>query len=51
MIGAVLALYFLTAACFGFAGLCTVCLREVPLITGTAAVIVTLAALGLAILH
>ncbi|MFB4424824.1 hypothetical protein C5F59_027560 [Streptomyces sp. QL37] len=44
-----LALYFLAATCFGFAGLCTVALREVPRITGTAALIVTLAALGLAI--
>ncbi|MEE1735954.1 hypothetical protein AB0L80_42890 [Streptomyces sp. NPDC052069] len=47
----VLGLWFLAAACFGFAGLCSVCLREVPTITGTVAVIVTLAALGLAILH
>lgn len=44
-------LFFLSAACFGAAGLCSVCLREVPTITGTVAVIVTLAALGLAILH
>ena len=44
-------LLFLAAACFGFAGLCTVCLREVPLITGTVAFIVTLAALALAIAH
>ncbi|MET7787252.1 hypothetical protein ABZS93_11580 [Streptomyces sp900116325] len=39
---------FVAAACFALAGLCSVCLREVPRITGTAALICTLAALGLA---
>ncbi|MGP3752190.1 hypothetical protein [Streptomyces sp. IBSNAI001] len=43
--------FFAGAACFGFAGLCTVALRDVPRITGTVAAIVTLAALGLAWLH
>ncbi|MGW1546626.1 hypothetical protein [Streptomyces sp. NPDC002346] len=42
---------FVAAACFGLAGLCSVCLREVPRITGTAALICTLAALGVAIVH
>lgn len=42
---------FASAACFGFASLCTVCLRKVPVITGTLAVIITLAALAAAIPH
>lgn len=42
---------FVAAACFGLAGLCSVCLREVPRITGTVALVCTLAALYAAIVH
>ncbi|MFE6931770.1 hypothetical protein ACFVDT_07035 [Streptomyces sp. NPDC057699] len=45
------ALYFLSATCFGFAGLCTIALRKVPVITWTVAFIVTLAAIAAAIPH
>lgn len=43
--------FCLAAACFGLAGLCTVALHKVPVITGTAALICTLAALAAAIVH
>lgn len=43
------ALYFVAAACFAVAALCTVALRDVPRITGTVALIVTLAAVALTI--
>ncbi len=46
-----IAALYLAAACIGLAGLCTVCLRDVPRITGTLALIVTLAALAAAIPH
>ena len=46
-----LGLYFLAAACFAVAALCTVALRDIPRITGTVALIVTLAALAAAIPH
>lgn len=49
MIPGLLGFYFVAAACFGLAGLCTVALRDVPRITGTVALIVTIAALALAI--
>lgn len=42
---------FASAACFAVAALCTVALRDVPRITGTVALIVTLAALAAAIPH
>jgi hypothetical protein len=44
--------WFFPVAALGSAiGLCAVALSDVPRITGTVALIVTLAALGLAILH
>ena len=43
------ALYFVAAACFAVAALRTVALRDVPRITGTVALIVTLAAIAAAI--
>ncbi len=39
------------AVLFAVGGLCSVVLKEVPVITGTVALICTLAAFGLAILH
>ncbi|MFI6862630.1 hypothetical protein ACIBKZ_22505 [Streptomyces sp. NPDC050421] len=42
---------FIAAALFGLAGLCTVARRETPVITWTAAVICTLAAIAMAIPH
>ena len=44
-------LLFLAATCFAVAALCTVALEEVPRITGTVALIVTLAALIATIPH
>ncbi|WP_405391077.1 hypothetical protein OG596_26415 [Streptomyces sp. NBC_01102] len=44
-------LFCLAAVCFSLAGLCTVVLGKVPRITGSAALIVTLAAFGLAIIR
>lgn len=41
--------FFATATLIAAAGLCAVALRDTPRITGTVALIVTLAALGLAI--
>lgn len=43
--------FFAGAALLGLAGLCTVALRDIPRITGTVALIVTLAALAAAIPH
>lgn len=51
MIATGLGLYFVSAACFGLAGLCTVALGKVPALTWTAAFIVALAAIGAAIPH
>lgn len=42
---------FVAAACFGFAGLCTVARREVPVITWSVATICALAAIAMAIPH
>ncbi|MFE7754303.1 hypothetical protein [Streptomyces sp. NPDC057429] len=44
-------LFCLAAVCFSLAGLCSVALHEVPRITGTVALIVTLAAIAAAISH
>ncbi|MBK3547860.1 hypothetical protein [Streptomyces sp. MBT60] len=44
-------LAFASAACFAVAALCAVALRDVPRIAGSVALIVSIAALGLAILH
>lgn len=41
----------ITATCFAVAALCTVALRDVPRITATVALIVTLAAIAAAISH
>ncbi|WP_172384783.1 hypothetical protein [Streptomyces sp. MNP-20] len=46
-----LAALFPAAVLVAFFGLCAVALRDVPRITGTVALIVTLAALGVAILR
>lgn len=46
-----LALFFAGSALVALFGLCAVALHDVPRITGTVALIVTLAALGVAILH
>lgn len=46
-----LAVLFPVAALVAFLGLCAVALTDVPRITGTVALIVTLAALGVAILR
>ncbi|MFJ3085008.1 hypothetical protein [Streptomyces sp. NPDC086838] len=45
------AAFFGTATLLAAGGLCAVALRDVPRITGTVALIVSIAALGLAILH
>jgi hypothetical protein len=42
---------FTAATLVGLAGLCSVCLRDVPRITGTAAIVCTLAALYAARVH
>jgi hypothetical protein len=47
----VFAALFVGSMLLGFAGLAWVCLRDVPRITGSCALIVTLAALGVAILR
>jgi hypothetical protein len=44
-------LFCLCAVLVSVYGLCAVALHDVPRITGTVALIVTLAALGVAILH
>lgn len=46
-----LPLFFLAAACFGLAGLCTIALRRVPSITWTLALIVACGAIAAAIPH
>lgn len=46
-----LAAFFAGSTLLGFVGLAYVCLDEIPPITGTVALVLTLAALGLAILH
>lgn len=48
---AVLGVFFIGSMLLGLAGLCVVALHDVPRITGTVAFIVTLAALGVAILR
>ncbi|MGW9299406.1 hypothetical protein ACWHA3_01085 [Streptomyces cyaneofuscatus] len=45
------AAFFVGSTVLGLAGLAYVCLDDVPRITGTVALIVSIAALGLAILH
>jgi hypothetical protein len=47
----VLAVLFPVAALVAFFGLCAVALSDVPRITGTVALALTLAALAVAILH
>lgn len=47
----ILAVFFGLSALLGFLGLCAVALHDVPRITGTVALILTLAALGVAVLH
>ncbi|MFF3452873.1 hypothetical protein ACFYXH_00845 [Streptomyces sp. NPDC002730] len=46
-----LAAFFAGSALLALFGLCAVALHDVPRITGTVALILTLAALGVAILH
>ena len=46
-----LAAFFATTALLALLGLCAVTLHDVPRITGTAALILTLAALGVAVLR
>ncbi|MFC8124674.1 hypothetical protein [Streptomyces sp. NPDC057302] len=43
--------FFLVAVLVAFLGLCAVALTDVPRITGTVALIVTFAALGVAVLR
>lgn len=43
--------FFAASACLGLAGLCALVAHDVPRITGTVALIVTLAALAAAIVH
>ncbi|QQZ56873.1 hypothetical protein IFE09_27120 [Streptomyces microflavus] len=45
------AAFFVGSTVLGLAGLACVCLRDIPRITGTVALVLTIAALGLAILH
>lgn len=45
------AAFFAGSTVIGFVGLAYVCLDDIPRITGTVALIVTLAALAAAILH
>jgi hypothetical protein len=47
----ILALFFAGAALLALLGLCAVALHDVPRISGTVALIVTLAALGVAVLR
>ena len=47
----VLGVFFATTALLAFVFLCAVALPDVPAITGTVALVLTIAALGLAILH
>jgi hypothetical protein len=46
-----LAVFFVLAACAGLLGLALVDLRTVPPVSGTCALILTLAALGVAVLR
>jgi hypothetical protein len=45
------AAFFATAALLGLLGLCAIALPDVPKISGTVALVLTLAALGVAVLH
>lgn len=45
------AAFFVGSTVLGFVGLACVCLRDVPRITGTVALVLTIAALGVAILR
>jgi hypothetical protein len=47
----ILAGFFAASTLVALAGLCAVALHDVPRITGTVALILTLAALGVAVLH
>ncbi|MFF5801611.1 hypothetical protein [Streptomyces albogriseolus] len=47
----ILAVLFPLAALLGLLGLCALALRDVPRISGTCALILTLAALGVAVLR
>jgi hypothetical protein len=47
----VLAAFFATAALLALLGLCAIALPDVPKISGTVALVLTLAALGVAVLH
>lgn len=46
-----LAAFFATAALLALLGLCAIALPDVPKISGTVALVLTLAALGVAVLH
>lgn len=43
--------FFASCALLGLLGLCALALRDVPRIAGTTALIMTIAALGAAVLH
>lgn len=43
--------FFVSCALLALVGLCALALRDVPRISGTVALIMTIAALGVAILH
>jgi hypothetical protein len=47
----VLAAFFATAALLALLGLCAIAHPDVPKISGTVALVLTLAALGVAVLH
>ncbi|MFC8433707.1 hypothetical protein [Streptomyces sp. NPDC057253] len=47
----ILAAFFAASALAGLLGLCAVALHDIPRITGTVAFILTLAALGVAVLR
>jgi hypothetical protein len=47
----VLAAFFATAALLALLGLCAIALPDLPKISGTVALVLTLAALGVAVLH
>ncbi|MFF9124375.1 hypothetical protein ACF09J_13875 [Streptomyces sp. NPDC014889] len=51
MLAVLLAVFFAAAAVAGFAGLALLDARTVPPITGTCALILTIAALAVAVLH
>lgn len=46
-----LAAFFATAALLALLGLCAIALPDLPKISGTVALVLTLAALGVAVLH